>query len=146
MEKAESFSQIITKYFMKRGSSVSYCKQFYPNSNSKNKARIINRYITGETVPSFEIANEMLTNLGEELPKEELIELLEKSKELKYSDNSPTEFCSKLKIRYSEIDKLLSIPVSSEEILMNRFKELNTKNSKEYILKLIAKDIEESIL
>ena len=146
MEKVDSFSQILMQYFMKRGSVVAYCKQFYPNDNIKNKARVINRYITGERVPSFEDADEILTNLGEKIKKDDLIEILEKSKNLKYSDEEFSEFCSKIKIRYSEINKKLSIPVNSEELLTTRINNLGVKNIKEYIVNLIIKDIEENVL
>lgn len=146
MEIQENFSQIIAKYFIKRGSSVAYCKQFYPNENYINKARVLNRYISGDIVPSFEIANELLTNLNEHYSKDELLEILDRSKKLKEENKSDNSFCSKLKIRYTEIDRQLSIPISSEDALTNRLRVLGLQNSKEYILKLIVKDIEETIL
>ena len=146
MEIQENFSQIIAKYFIKRGSSVAYCKQFYPNENYINKARVLNRYISGDIVPSFEIANELLTNLNEHYSKDELLDILDRSKKLKEENKSDNSFCSKLKIRYTEIDRQLSIPISSEDALTNRLRVLGLQNSKEYILKLIVKDIEETIL
>lgn len=146
MEIQENFSQIIAKYFIKRGSSVAYCKQFYPNENYINKARVLNRYISGDIVPSFEIANELLTNLNEHYSKDELLEILDRSKKLKEENKSDNSFCSKLKIRYTEIDRQLSISISSEDALTNRLRVLGLQNSKEYILKLIVKDIEETIL
>lgn len=146
MEFQENFSQIIAKYFIKRGSSVAYCKQFYPNENYINKARVLNRYISGDIVPSFEIANELLTNLNEHYSKDELLEILDRSKKLKEENKSDNSFCSKLKIRYTEIDRQLSISISSEDALTNRLRVLGLQNSKEYILKLIVKDIEETIL
>lgn len=146
MEIQENFSQIIAKYFIKRGSSVAYCKQFYPNENYINKARVLNRYISGDIVPSFEIANELLTNLNEHYSKDELLEILDRSKKLKEENKSDNSFCSKLKIRYTEIDRQLSISISSEDALTNRLRVLGLQSSKEYILKLIVKDIEETIL
>lgn len=146
MEIQENFSQIIAKYFIKRGSSVAYCKQFYPNENYINKARVLNRYISGDIVPSFEIANELLTNINEHYSKDELLEILDRSKKLKEENKSDNSFCSKLKIRYTEIDRQLSISISSEDALTNRLRVLGLQNSKEYILKLIVKDIEETIL
>ena len=74
------------------------------------------------------------------------MEILDRSKKLKEENKSDNSFCSKLKIRYTEIDRQLSIPISSEDALTNRLRVLGLQNSKEYILKLIVKDIEETIL
>lgn len=147
MENNEIFSQFLTRFFIERGSTLNYCKKFYPNENVKYKARTIQRYLRGERVPSFNSAKEILNNLDVEMKSEELDEMLKKSKLLKEDRYEAPLFCDRLNIRYSEIDDALGKDFNnSNEILEERLKQLNTKTVKEYVLKLIKKDIEESII
>lgn len=147
MENYETFSQLIAKYFVERGSILSYCRKFFPNDNTENKARVIHRWLKGERIPSFEDARDLLNNLGEKVSSQDLSELLNKSKLLKEENYSPALFCKDLNISFIDINKQVGIEdFESSELLEDRFRQLNVKTSKEYILKLIKKDIEESIL
>lgn len=147
MENSENFSQYISKYFIKRGSTLDYCKKFYPNENPKYKSRVLLRYLNGERIPSFEDAQTLLKNLGEELSSEDIVYLLDKSKEFKNEFYSPPLFCKNLNVTYSDIDKQFEYSnINSSEMLEDRFNQLDVKNAKEYLLKLIKKDLEESIL
>lgn len=142
MENNTTISQIMTNYFYKRGSLNSFCKEKYPNDNYRHKARTLMRYQSGERVPSYQVAKELLSLMEYEISDEELIELLKTSRNDKVIPYQKEKLANRLDISYDEI--LKNAHISNEDkllIIKDCLKETQCINIKEFIIKLIDEEI-----
>lgn len=142
MENTTTISQIMTNYFYKRGSLNDFCKEKFPNDNYRYKARTLMRYQTGERIPSYQVAKELLSLMEYEISDRDLIELLKTSRNEKIIPYQKEKLTSRMDISYGEI--LKNTHMSNEEkllIIKDCLKETQCKNIKEFIIKLIDEEI-----
>lgn len=142
MENNTTISQIMTNYFYKRGSLNSFCKEKYPNDNYRHKARTLLRYQSGERVPSYQVAKELLNLMEYEISDKDLIELLKSSRNEKIIPYQKEKLTNRLDISYDEI--LKNAHISNEDKLLmikDCLKETQCINIKEFIIKLIDEEI-----
>lgn len=142
MENNTTISQILTNYFYKRGSLNDFCKEKYPNDNYRYKARTLMRYQTGERVPSYQVAKELLNLMEYEISDLDLIELLNNSRNEKIIPYQKEKLANRLDISYDEI--LKNVHINNEDkllIIKDCLKETQCINIKEFIIKLIDEEI-----
>lgn len=142
MENTTTISQIMTNYFYKRGSLNDFCKEKYPNDNYRYKARTLMRYQSGERIPSYQVAKELLSLMEYEISDGDLIELLKTSRNEKIIPYQKEKLTSRMDISYDEI--LKNTHMSNEDkllIVKDCLKETQCKNIKEFIIKLIDEEI-----
>ena len=141
----ENFSQMMAGYFYKRGSLLNFVKDKYPYDDAKLKYRSLKRYLDGERVPSFQDAKQLLLDMGIELSEQELLEVLELSNQEKESRYKKQAIVSGITIKFDDIFKDLDLETDEKIlILKNRVEKMSCKTNKEYIIKLIEKDIKET--
>lgn len=143
MEKITTFSQILAGYFYKRGSLDAFVRENYPYENPFSKYCKIRRYITGERVPSYLDAKDLLDLLKYDIEEAELREILKVSKEEKTTVYENDKFARRIDISYSELSKKTGIP--KEDLILfldSQLKEYNCENVKEYLTALILENIE----
>ncbi len=146
MEEARTFSQVMNGYFYQKGSLLQFVKDNYPFDDTKSKYRVLKRYLDGERIPSFSSAKSLLNDMGLNYPEKELIELLEnstKEKEKRYKKEAIT---SNLTINYEDILKEYNYKNYEKVVILKGcLANRNSSTIKDYLIKLIDKDIEETI-
>lgn len=142
MENTTTISQIMTNYFYKRGSLNDFCKEKFPNDNYRYKARTLMRYQSGERIPSYQVAKELLDLMEYDISDEDLIELLKTSRNEKVIPYQKEKLTNRMDISYDEI--LKNAHMSNEDkllIIKDCLNETQCKNIKEFIIKLINEEI-----
>lgn len=146
MEEARTFSQIMNGYFYQKGSLLQFVKDNYPFDNIKIKYRVLKRYLDGERVPSFPSAKALLNNMGLSYSEEELIELLENSTKEKEKRYRKEAIISNLTINYEDILKDYNYKNYEKVVILKGcLANMNSNTIKDYLIKLIDKDIKETI-
>ena len=146
MEK-ETFNQIMSGYFSERGSLIKFVKIVYPFDNFKTKYRGLKKYLDGDRIPSFQDAKALLNDMGVNISDDELIEILNYSNQEKENKYKKEAIVSGITINYDDILKDTKYKTDDKVIILQGcLKNRNCKSNKEYIIKLIEKDIEETIL
>lgn len=153
----ELFSDVIFPFFQKRGSTREYVNTFYPElvelKDIRTKERKIRRYLSNQSIPPYQEAKTMLLNLGVTISEEELLVLLESTKSSintkDFLGSRPNLLIESINITYSDIkDDLPDVQYGEIKMMIQDRINTTTKNhtSKEYLTKLIAKDLKEAVL
>lgn len=142
MENQTTFSEIMAGYFYKRGSLVRFVEEKYPNDNPRNKARVLMRYQTGERVPSFQDARDLLDEMKYDISDEELLEVLQHSMIDKIEPLQKERFLNRTILNYDEILKKEDLE-QEEKILMiqSLMEDYKCKTPKELVIELINEEL-----
>lgn len=151
--RIETFSKLIVNSFTDKNSITMFVRENYPEMDEKqqiSKIRNIRRYVESSVVPPYQVAKELLEKLEIDVSEDDLINILNYSKEERDADlrYKQTLFIENMNIKYDEIfvDMNLSL-VDKERIIRDRINMIDVNDSiKKYVIKLIEKDVENGIL
>ena len=76
----ESFSNLINQYFKQKKTIPEFVRENYSPHEYATKDRTIRRYLSGEVVPQYHAAKELVEKLDIEISENELMEILNYSR------------------------------------------------------------------
>lgn len=153
----ELFSDLISPFFQKRGSIREYVNTYCPEltefKDIRTKERKIRRYIHNQAIPSYQEAKSIMINLDIYNGEDELLAILESTKASidtqQYITQRNYNLFSNIKLSYSDLKDTFP-EMSFEELKLMIQERIDTttksRTSKEYLARLIIKDLDEAIL
>ena len=146
-----SFDEELASALSSFSNVVEFTKMFFDSETAKNKARTIRRYVSGDTIPSYETARDLCTKLGIEYTEEELLaslELAKENKSLRGEKYYDPHLIKKCNVKSKDAFKGQGLtPADKEKILLERVKETTQSNTiSEYVRRLIELDGNHRIL
>lgn len=146
----KTFSEIVSQKFMLKNTIPDFVRANFPNRNSENMIRMIRRYVSGEQVPPYNTAREILTKLGEKYNERELMDILEYSRTVRSTSIEYRQalIIDRLNIKYQDlfIGNNMSMADKDGQITKRIEETTKSKTIKEYVIRLIEKDLKDIIL
>ncbi len=144
----ETFSNLIKDYFQDKKTIPEFVRENYPLNEEKTRDRAIRRYLSGEVVPQYSAARDLVDKLNIEISEEELMTVLNYSKTERETilDYKHSYLFEKISVRTGDIYKNSDImEYERQRMFDERVGLVSGGNAKEYIIKLIEYDLQNEI-
>ena len=143
----ETFNRLIGDYFQQKRTIPDFVREYYPNDYA-SKDRAIRRYLTGEVVPQYSIARDLIDKMEIDISEDELIGVLDYSKTVRstYTSYKHSYLFEKVSLREEELFKDSNyLSYEKQHLFTQRVNEIGEGNIKKYLIKLIEYDLEYNI-
>ena len=144
----ETFGKLIGEFFRQKKTIPEFVRENYPSSEERTKIRTIRRYLSEEVVPQYSAARELIDLLGIDISEEDLISILNYSRnEREASVNYKHSYLfEKISARVEDIFKNSDVMAyEKQNMFVSRVNEVADGNIKNYLIKLIEYDLENNV-
>lgn len=145
----ETFSNLLRDYFKQKKSIPEFVRENYPLHEYQTKDRTIRRYLSGEVVPQYSAAKDLVDKLDISISEEDLIKILNYSKSERETviDYKHSYIFEKISARSNDLFKDSDMTeYEKQRLFKDRVDEVTTDgNIREYLVKLIEYDLENNI-
>ena len=141
----ETFSNLLREYFKQKKSVPEFVRDNYLPHEYQTKDRTIRRYLSGEVVPQYSAAKDLIDKLDINISEEDLITILNYSKSERETtiDYKHSYVFEKISARLSDLFKDSDMTeYEKQRMFDDRVNETTEGDIKKYLITLIEYDLE----
>ncbi|MBQ6148477.1 MAG: hypothetical protein IJI83_02910 [Oscillospiraceae bacterium] len=141
----ESFSNLINQYFKQKKTIPEFVRENYSPHEYATKDRTIRRYLSGEVVPQYHAAKELVEKLDIEISENELMEILNYSRTERETniDYKHSYLFEKISARTTDLFKDSDyLEYEIQNMFTERVNEATAGDVKKYLIALVEYDLE----
>lgn len=144
----ETFGNLIKDYFKQKKTIPEFVRDNYLPGEYGTRDRTIRRYLTGEVVPQYNAARELVDKLGIEISEDDLMKILDYSRSERETNISykHSYLFEKVSARTADLFKDSDyMEYEKRNMFDERVNEAGEGDIKKYLIKLIEYDLENYI-